>query len=225
VNLDRKLMAYAAGAVAAGLVGVESADAAIVADTAARPFGVGSTVDLNFDGTGSVEFSVGHERANGNNQTDRVILKAPGNGTNGQMYVVGDNGHPAALPAGTLIGPDLSYDAAFNNNVGNHLVDEDIDPEDNVRDETVFGNFTADSIAGNQQYLGVQFAFEPGGDIHYGWIGVDITNADDLTGVVTGFGYDDVAGTPIEAGAVPEPSAGLALLAVGAAGLLRRKRS
>jgi hypothetical protein len=222
VNLDRKLMAYAAGAVAAGFVGVESVDAAIVADTVARPFGVGETVDLNFNGAGDNEFNVGHERANGNDQTDRVILKAPGNGANSQMYAIGDNGHPAALPAGTLVGPDLSYDAQFNNNVGNHLVDEDIDPDDGTRDETVFGNFTAE---GGTQYLGVQFAFEPGGDIHYGWIGVDITDADDLTGVVTGFGYEDVAGTPIEAGAVPEPSAGLALLAVGAAGLLRRKRS
>ena len=218
-------MAYAAGALAAGAVGVDSADAAIIADTTVRPFAVDGTVDLNFNNAGGNEFTIGHERDTaGNTGTDRVILKAPDNGANGQMYVVGDNGHPSALTAGTLVGPDLTYDARFNNNAGNHLVDEDQN-DDNVQDETLFGNFTADNVAGNPQYLGVQFAFEPGGELHYGWIGVDITNAQDLTGVVTGFGYESLADTPIEAGAVPEPSAGLALLAVGAAGLLRRKRS
>lgn len=227
MNLDRKLMAYAAGVVAAGLAGVESADAAIISDSTPRPFGVDGTVDLNFNGAGANEFSIGHERTpDDNDGTDRVILKAPNNGSDAlQGYVVGDNGHPAALTAGSLIGPDQVYDAAFNGNTGNHLVNEDVEPNDDIRDDVVFGNFTADDVVGNTQYAGVRFQLESGGPFHYGWIGIDITDDQDLTGVVTGFGYQDTPETPIEAGAVPEPSTGLALLAFGAAGLLRRKRA
>ena len=56
---------------------------------------------------------------------------------------------------------------------------------------------------------------------YFGWIGVDITNDAVLTGQVTGFAYENNGGS-IPAGAVPEP-AGLALLALGAPALLRRR--
>ena len=42
---------------------------------------------------------------------------------------------------------------------------------------------------------------------------------------MTGFAWEDVAGTPIIAGAVPEPSAVWLGLAAGAAGLLGWRRS
>jgi hypothetical protein len=225
VKLDRKLMSYAAGAagaVAAGLAATESADAAIVVSPG-FDFGVASTNHINFDQSGIEEFNLGHERANNNPDTDRVILKEPQNGAMGEGYVVGDNPFPAALPAGTLIGPDSTYGAAFFNNTSNQLADEDFN-NDNVKDDTLTGNFLVDNVRGNPQYLGVRFKVNDAGDDRYGWVGVDFTNADDLTGVVTGYAYDDT-GAPIEAGAVPEPASGLALLALGAAGLLRRKRA
>ena len=68
-------------------------------------------------------------------------------------------------------------------------------------------------------YIGVQF--DPGDGYHYGWIGVTRSGLD-LD--VSGWAYEQTAGVPIEAGAVPEPGT-LCLLAVGAVGLLRRRRS
>jgi len=223
VKLDRKLMAYAAGAAAAGFAGAESADAAIVASPGSD-FGVGNTVAINFDHSGIEEFNVGHERANNNVSTDRVILKEPQNGAMGEGYVIdsANNNFPAALPAGTTIGPDSEYGNGFLSNTSNQLVDEDFN-NDNTRDDALTGNFPADSITGNTRYLGVRFKLNDTGDDRYGWIGIDITNPDDLTGRVTGFAYEDT-GAAIQAGAVPEP-AGLSLLALGAVGLLRRKRA
>ena len=60
-------------------------------------------------------------------------------------------------------------------------------------------------------------------DLHYGWIGLDITDQANLTGVVTGYAYNDAADGPILAGEVPEPS-GLALLSLGAVGVLKRRK-
>jgi hypothetical protein len=225
VNLDRKLMAYAAGAVAAGFAGAESADAAIIYTPGPFPYAVGGTVDINFDQDAATQrdFGVGHERQTaGNTQTDRVILKEDDNGANNEAYVIGEtNSLPAPVAAGTLIGPDNFYNNGFLNNSRDQIVDEDFD-NNNALDDPIATNFAIDSIVGNTQYVGVRFRVNDAGDDRYGWIGIDTTNADDLTGVVTGYAYDDT-GEPIAAGAVPEP-AGLALLAIGSVGLLRRKR-
>ena len=71
---------------------------------------------------------------------------------------------------------------------------------------------------GTLRYIGVQF--DPGDGYHYGWIGVTRSGADFD---VSGWAYEQTAGVPIEAGAVPEPTT-LALPGVGALGLLRRRR-
>lgn len=228
MNLDRKLMAYAAGA-AAAVWTARSADAAIIYNTG-EPFGVADTVPINFNKAGDEEFNIGHERTGTDEgqipqpNTDRVILKEKTAGTTDYVtnFPETNNVLIAPLAPGTLIGPDSTYGAQYNNNVGNRIVDEDADDNSTV-DDPFLTNFRVDDIVGNPEYIGVRFLVDGAGDPRYGWIGIDITNSDDLTGQITGFAYDDT-GAPIEAGAVPEPGSGLALLAAGAASLLRRRR-
>src|SRR3954470_1555395 len=106
-------MASAAGAVAAGVAGVESADAAIVYSPGVVPFGVNETKPVNFDNTGAEEFNIGHERANNtagqpDPNTDRVLLKEKAGGTTAYAADPDNTGNfrVAPVPAGTLIGPD-----------------------------------------------------------------------------------------------------------------------
>ena len=203
MNLSRKLAAYTAGAAAAGLAGAESADAAIVTRQGA-PLTSGSTIDINFGGSPDDEYRINHSTG-----PNRVVLKDSEVATTTNAYVRALNNAPAALAAGTIIGPQSDFSTSYDGTLRNQGTGE--------------GNFTADNRADNPQYIGVQFQLEPGGTQYYGWIGFDITNASDLTGVVTGYAYED-SGGPIAAGAVPEPS-GLALLALGAPYLLRRRRA
>ena len=81
---------------------------------------------------------------------------------------------------------------------------------------------------GVETYVGVEFTLGDG--THYGWIGVVplwVSDAggsgDDALGLdAFAWGYETEAGVPIEAG-VPEPGT-LALLAMGAVGVLSRRR-
>jgi MYXO-CTERM domain-containing protein len=204
MNLDRKLIAYAVAAATAELAVAESAEGAIVA----RPgfaFGTGSTNNIDFNAAGNEEYVIGHRTG-----PVRVQLLKDDQTLDINAYrIAAGNNNPAALPAGTIIDSAGTYANTYDATLANQ------------GDGT--GNFTIDNIDGNPQYVGVRFQFaDPGGTPFFGWIGVDITNATDLTGRVTGFAYEDTGG-PIVAGAVPEP-AGLALLALGAPFLLRRKR-
>jgi MYXO-CTERM domain-containing protein len=200
MNLSRKLVAYSAGAAAAGLTAVDSADAAIIS----YPGGAlpsGATLDINFEG-GNEEYVIGHRTG-----PNRLLLLKDDQTVDANAYVTTTNAQPAALPFGTPIGPSSTFANAYDTDLANPT--------------TGLGNFSIDNIAGNTEYIGVRFELGAGGPQYYGWIGVDITNASDLTGEVTGYAYDD-SFAPVEAGVVPEP-AGLALLALGAPFLLRRK--
>ncbi|MCP4246319.1 MAG: PEP-CTERM sorting domain-containing protein [bacterium] len=70
---------------------------------------------------------------------------------------------------------------------------------------------------GQPTYIGMRF--DPGDGTHYGWVG-GVRNGWDFEAFA--WGYETDVGTPIPAGA-PEPGA-LAMLAVGAAAVLKRRR-
>lgn len=204
MDVSRRLLAYAAGAAAAGVASAESADAAIVSFPGG-PLTSGSTIDIDFDpSTTAVEYVVGHG-VNPNNvallKDDRTI------DTNAYVTNPAVNNFAAALPAGTIVGPDSTYANTYNAVLAH---------------EDGSGNFN-DNAAGNPQYVGVRFQLTPDGQNYYGWIGVDIQSSADVTGVITGWAYENTGG-PIAAGAIPEP-AGLALLAMGAPFLMRRRRA
>lgn len=191
----------AAGAVVAA-TGAKSAEATIIASPGFS-FGSGSTNNIDFDHNGTEEYQLGNRTG-----PNRVSLLKDSNALSSNAYAITTaNAQPAALTAGTLIGPALTYGTTYDADLANQ--------------GTGAGNFTVDNVTGNPQYLGLKFQLASGGPTYYGWAGVDITNATDLSGVVTGYAYDD-SGNAIAAGAVPEPT-GLALLALGAPFLLRRR--
>lgn len=83
-----------------------------------------------------------------------------------------------------------------------------------------FYNFVG---AGN--YVGLEWDIG-GGDVRYGWARVDVTPDNFGTATLFSFAYESTPNTPIEAGAIPEPTT-LALLAAGGGALAlnrRRKR-
>jgi hypothetical protein len=81
-----------------------------------------------------------------------------------------------------------------------------------------------DWMPGDRGFLGLRLVV--GADTFFGWADVTLNNLDgSAPGVFTlhSYAYEDVAGTSILTGAVPEPSA-IALLVAGAAGVLALKR-
>ena len=71
-------------------------------------------------------------------------------------------------------------------------------------------------------FVGFKFSNTVGGPSYYGWLQMVVSNSS--AGQIIDWGYDNVAGTPILAGSVPEPSRALLLVFGLSAGMLRRRR-
>jgi hypothetical protein len=82
-------------------------------------------------------------------------------------------------------------------------------------DGPVFGNFSP----GDTGYLGLRFTIT-GSDTHYGWANITVNSGDTVT--LNLLSYESLADTSIHVptSAVPDNGSSLALLAIGAAGLL-----
>jgi PEP-CTERM motif len=230
-SLERKLAAYAAGATAAA-IGAVSAHGAIVATSANIPFNVASTnANVDFNNDGIVDYAIVHGGSGGASSTsDYCDLKQGATANLGatNRFVIDStsNNRIMALAAGTEIGTSslLDNNLSGQSNTGESSVSLYDERKTSRYGAGPTGNFHPDDLSGNPEYVGVRFKIGGAGTDYYGWIAVDFTNHDDVTGAVTGFAYEDTGASILAGatGAVPEPS-GLAGLALGAAAMLRRK--
>ena len=217
-SIDRKLAAYSAAATAmAALGGATGAEAAVIYTPGQVTVNNGGfyNVDFNHDTISDFSFNnqAGGKNANryyGNGDGTTVksgVATAPYGTTSTR---------PAALAVGALINGTLSYATDPGGNANTLAGDGTINPG---TDDQNSGYFPTD---GSVRYAGVKFFV--GADTYYGWVGMTLQNpaSNTSTGTITDFAYESTPGLGIAAGATPEPS-GLALLALGAAGLLRRK--
>jgi len=163
-------------------------------------------VGINFVGTGGPPVSVDFDSTNG------LTLQKETNGTYpGYVSSSSNTAYVAAVPYGETIDGSSGF-SSFAYAGG---------PPAFLNDGTSNSQFVA-SDPPVVQYIGVEF---PGGNGEdYGWIGFEVTDdstLDDFSGIVTGYAYDN-SGAGIGAG-VPEPTS-LALLAMGAVGLMGYRR-
>ena len=206
-------------AAAAGFAATDHASAAIIVKNAPQTANVGGNFDYSVDANDSSELNLTNANENGN-ADQRYYLKNF-NGGEGFQYaaspVTTDFTNTTlqvrSFAAGELIGPT----ATFSSDGGNA---DTMNYNNNLAGTPGGGLFPTD---GSTSYIGFQYN-PTGTQTVYGYIGVQLT-APDTTGTLTvvSSAYEDT-GVAIAAGAtaVPEPT-GLALLALGAAGLLRRK--
>ncbi len=203
-ELSRRVATYSALASAAMLAS-PAADAAVQIWNVNQTLGPAAfTEAASFNGA----FSIGFASSGTNlSVSDRYFW-----GPNNNLSFIDDGGNnPTRLGGGIVVGSAIpgSQTGAWSHATSSQTSSHDIQ-----------GAWQPD----DQGFMGIRF--DDNGNYHYGW--VDMTMNPDGTVTVNRWALDDVAGTPVTTpGAVPEPGSGamLALLALGAAGLRRRRQS
>jgi hypothetical protein len=130
--------------------------------------------------------------------------------------------NPWTVSAGATYDPELATDYYVNVEPGT-LLGSTITFTDEA-----FGSINHVGVAANQfiqgasGLLGFSFQEEAGGDTHYAWLRFIPDNSD--AGILVDWAYNDAPGESITAGAVPEPSSAVLLLAASGFLAVRRRR-
>jgi hypothetical protein len=237
-TVDKKLLAYASAASAAG-VGVlalaSSAEAKIIYTPASLRILPSSNVNLDINNDGTNDFQFSDLQTSTHARGGKLVVQ----GSNAGNSVWGTKGSVAALPPGVPIGPKGQFEGKGSM----------------VRYGSVCCSTTRYSFGfvstgawgeTTSLYLGLKFVVQ--GDIHYGWARLSVTaTARGIYGLVTGYAYETVANksivtgktkgaagelngsvhaSPAALGTRAHKPASLGLLAQGAAGLdLWRRRN
>jgi hypothetical protein len=271
-SLESRLAAYVAAATAVGAVAASDAPAEIVANHTEQSFGIDGGVNIDFNSDTQIDFEIDHDRieVSGGNTLD--YLQVDKNDTNGASpgenplslnvfdtfplngtvanntadaaYVIAGplGSYPAALTAGTAIGPASTFDFQEQDNFNgtgrtiraNRLIDEDAGQVDQVlggltpaQVQVPLGSPNFLGLGGEVGYVGLKMSLNSTGStgsVNYGWVGIRIDNEADATGAVVGYGYETTPNTPIAAG-VPEPTSMLlAAVTLGTFALRHRSR-
>lgn len=211
---------FTCAAAATGLLAGSEADGAILVTPTGLHINDGGARDYNIDGIGAHEFRTDYIEQDG---AERYYLKSL-NADNQFKYAAQaitpfENTDYQVKPfqAGDVIGPaEFFSNDSGDSGAGNY--------RNNLAGlpEAGGGLFSTDDTL---QYIG--FSWDQNGDgvTEYGWIAIRMTDPTSPTGrlLIETAAWDNT-GAPIVAGAVPEPAAGLAVLAMGAVGLLRRRQ-
>jgi hypothetical protein len=215
VSCQHQLNSYALAAAAAGVSVLSLAphsEAEIIYTPIHRVIGNGNSYELDFTGHGTTDLTIQNEYNYWGFHSQELAAKQAGSN-----QVVHNYFGAVAMSRGQQIGPKCAFSGGLE-------VMAELTGTGNT--SGIFGSW----INVNNRYLGVTFRIK--GQIHYGWVrlNVQVQLPLTVTATLTGYAYETVPNKPIIAGKIKGPDvepASLGRLAQGSAGLApgRRKES
>lgn len=196
---DRRLSLYSAAAIAAGvsvlaLVRPASGEVVVTKKNITLTAGTPVSIDLNHDGIADFSFSI-QVGGYGHSFIESLIVSplAAGQAVGTSAGTLGFGPYASALLAGAKIGPSAHFVAPHK---GHFLLEQ-------------FSSFQSATIyvkdrgkwddLGPNRYLGVKFKIN--GATHFGWVRMTVNVLSrGVSGTITAFAYETVAGKAIEAG-------------------------
>lgn len=198
ISTNQKLTAYSAMAAAIMAHGYDVKAEVVYTDFEDVTLEIGDAYDLDLDDDGVLDFDFSVGSITGPYGTwsfgTAFGMFSGGGGT--QNQIIGYTGtyynYASNLNAGDEIGPDGPWLSATD--VYNHA----------VLASNFYSNTFGDFPGAGEGYIGVQF--EIAGNVHYGWVRLE-ADINDLFITLMDMAYENVAETPIEAGATTTPVA------------------
>jgi hypothetical protein len=194
-NLEKRLAAYALAAGAAGvgaLVGTPQAEAQVIFTNTWIPFTSATpTVNIDLNNDGVADFVISNSRTcttgSSGGACRFVVEVVP---QNSQNAVFGAKTYAPALASGVSIGSNGQF-LAGKRFMARAWAEGDVSG-------TGYGSSGTWRQATNL-FLGVKFTLD--GEIHYGWIRVDLdASQGGFYGAISGYAYQSTANQPIETG-------------------------